>query len=228
MISHRALAMTAALSLALTTTACVTDPVTGQQKLSKAGLGASTGAIGGALLGAIVGGKNKRTEMILGAGIGAIAGGAIGGYMDAQEKKLREQTAGTGIEVKRVGDEITLNLPDGVTFDTDSAILKPQFSPALDKVANVLTQYEKTYIDILGHTDNTGSDAYNMTLSQRRADSVATYLASRGVQRARMGVEGRGESQPIATNDTAAGRQANRRVEIKLRPVTQQDVSEVR
>lgn len=227
MKAKHAYGIAAALSLLLTS-ACVTDPMTGEKKLSKAGIGAGTGAIGGALLGAIVGGKHNRTEMILGAGIGAIAGGAIGGYMDAQEKKLREQTAGTGIEVQRVGDEITLNLPDGVTFDTDSAILKPQFSPALDKVANVLTQYEKTYIDILGHTDNTGSDAYNMTLSQRRADSVATYLASRGVQRARMGVEGRGESQPIATNDTAAGRQANRRVEIKLRPITQQDVSQVR
>ncbi len=216
------------LSFGLTTSACVTDPETGEKKLSKAAIGAGAGAAGGALLGALVGGKKKRTEVIVGAGIGAIAGGAIGVYMDNQEKKLREQTAGTGIEVTRVGDELKLNLPDGVTFDVDSAIVKSNFHPTLDKVANVLAEYNQTYIDVLGHTDATGSDTYNMTLSQRRADSVANYLAGRGVQRARMGTQGMGESQPIATNDTAAGRALNRRVEIRVTPVTEQDVADVK
>ncbi len=227
-VTKKLILAVSALSFGLTTSACVTDPATGEKKLSKTAIGAGAGAAGGALLGVLVGGKKKRTEVIVGAGIGAIAGGAIGAYMDNQEKKLREQTAGSGIEVTRVGDEIKLNLPDGVTFDVDSAIVKANFHPTLDKVANVLAEYNQTYVDVLGHTDSTGSDAYNMTLSQRRADSVANYLAGRGVQRARMGAQGLGETQPIATNDTPAGRALNRRVEIRVTPVTEQDVSDAK
>lgn len=218
-ISTRILASAAALSL-VATSACTTNPETGNKRLSKAGIGALAGAALGTGAGAIVGGKNKRTEMIVGAGIGAIAGTAIGAYMDKQEKELREKTAGTDVEVVRQGDELLLNMPSGITFDTDSYAVKPEFRSTLDKIASTLSSYNQTYIDVYGHTDSTGSDAYNLTLSRNRADSVAGYLSTHGVARARIGTQGFGETQPVASNDTEAGRAANRRVEIKLVPVT--------
>jgi outer membrane protein OmpA-like peptidoglycan-associated protein len=211
----------AAVASLLLTTACVTNPETGKKEISKTALGAALGAGAGAGLGAIIGGKRNRTEVLVGTGIGALAGAAVGAYMDKQEKELREKTAGTGIDVVRKGDEIVLNMPSKVTFDVDSAIVSPQFQPTLNEVARVLSQYEKTFVDVVGHTDSTGSDAYNMTLSQRRADSVATYLSSNGVLRARIATQGMGESQPIANNDSETGRAQNRRVEIKLVPVTE-------
>ena len=173
----------AALAL---TSACVTDPVTGEQRMSKAGIGAIGGALGGYLLGDIVGGRRDRTEKILGAGIGAIAGGAIGSYMDRQEREIRERTAGTDVEVVRQGDDLILSMPSGITFATDSSTIEPQFRPTLDKVADVLDRYNQTYVDVYGHTDSTGSDAYNQSLSERRADAVASYLSMRGVESARL------------------------------------------
>lgn len=217
--SNRILASAAALSL-IATTACATDPVTGQQRLSKAGIGALAGAALGTGAGAIVGGRNKRTEMIVGAGIGAIAGTAIGAYMDKQEKELREKTAGTDVEVVRQGDELLLNMPSGITFDTDSYAIKPEFRSTLDRIAETLSSYNQTYVDVYGHTDSVGSDAYNLTLSKNRAEGVAGYLATHGVARARIGTQGFGESKPVASNDSEAGRQQNRRVEIKLVPVS--------
>lgn len=215
----RIIASAAALSLAATT-ACTTNPETGNKRLSKAGIGALAGAALGTGAGAIVGGKRNRTEMIVGAGIGAIAGTAIGAYMDKQEKELREKTAGTDVQVIRNGDELLLNMPSGITFDTDSYAVKPEFRSTLDKIANTLGSYNQTYVDVYGHTDSTGSDAYNLTLSRNRAESVAGYLSTHGVARARIGTQGFGESQPIASNDSEAGRAQNRRVEIKLVPVT--------
>lgn len=216
----RIIAATAIISMGLAASACVTDPVTGERKISKTAIGAAIGAGVGAGAGAIIGGKRNRTEVLVGTGVGALAGAAIGVYMDKQEKELREKTAGTGIGVVRNGDEITLNMPSKVTFDVDSAIVSPQFRPTLNEVARVLSQYEKTFVDVLGHTDSTGSDTYNMTLSQRRADSVATYLSSNGVLRARMATQGLGEGRPVADNGSENGRSANRRVEIRLVPVT--------
>lgn len=213
-------AVIAAASLPLTA-ACVTNPETGERQVSKTAIGAAIGAAGGAGLGAIIGGKRNRTEVLVGTGVGALAGAAVGAYMDKQEKELREKTAGTGIGVERQGDEILLNMPANVTFDVDSAIVNAQFRPSLNEVARVLSQYEKTFVDVVGHTDSTGSDAYNMTLSQRRADSVATYLSSNGVLRARIATQGMGKTQPVADNATEAGRAQNRRVEIKLVPVTE-------
>ena len=204
----------------LTTTACVTDPQTGERKISKAAIGALAGAAIGTGAGALVGGRHNRTEMIVGAGIGAIAGGAVGGYMDSQERKLREQTAGTGVQVIRNGDELILNMPSGITFDTNSYVIKPEFQSTLNDVAATLASYDKTYIDVYGHTDSTGNDSINIPLSQNRAQSVASYLSARGVNRARIGTQGFGSSQPIASNATPEGRQANRRVEIKIVPVT--------
>ena len=211
----------AALAALVTTSACTTDPETGQRTISKTALGGIGGALGGYLLGDIVGGRNDRTEKLLGAGIGGLAGAGVGAYMDKQERDLRARTAGTDVQVIRQGDDLVLNIPSGITFAYDSATVQPQFQRTLDQVADTLRQYNQTYIDVYGHTDSTGSDSYNQTLSQRRATSVADYLSSHGVQSARIGTRGYGESQPIASNDTDAGRAANRRVEVKIVPITQ-------
>ncbi len=215
------LAVSAALIASVSLAGCVTNPETGNKRVSKAAIGGLGGALGGYLLGDLIGGRNDRTEKILGAGIGAIIGGGVGYYMDQQEKKLREQTAGTGVNVVREGDNLVLDMPAELTFAIDDATVQPAFQNTLDQVAATLTQYEKTYVDVLGHTDSTGSDAYNQGLSERRAQSVANYLGSRGVNPARMATRGYGESQPKASNTTEEGRAANRRVEIRLVPVTQ-------
>ena len=222
-ISHRILGA-AGLAAMLATTACTTDPTTGERRVSKAAIGGIGGALGGYLLGDLVGGRRDRTEKIVGAGIGAIAGAGIGAYMDAQERKLREETAGTGVDVIRDGDNLLLRMPSGITFAYDRADVQPQFQPTLNDVASVLSQYPKTYIDVLGHTDSDGSDAYNQTLSERRAQAVASYLVGRGVQSARIATRGYGETQPIASNATEEGKASNRRVEIKIAPVTENDV----
>ncbi len=209
------------LLASLSLTACVTDPETGEKKISKAAIGGVGGALGGYLLGDLIGGKRDRTEKIVGAGIGAVAGAGVGYYMDEQEKKLKQQTAGTGVDVIRDGDNLILDMPSNVTFGVDSSNIDPQFRTTLDSVASTLSQYEKTYIDVLGHTDSTGSDTYNQGLSERRASSVAGYLDSRGVQSARVATRGYGESQPKASNATEEGRAENRRVEIRLVPITE-------
>ena len=211
----------AALASLTLTAACVTDPVTGERKISKAAIGGLGGAVGGYLLGDLVGGRRDRTEKIVGAGIGALAGAGIGAYMDKQERDLRARTVGTDVQVIRQGDDLVLNMPSGITFGYDSATVQPQFQPTLNQVAQVLADYNQTYIDVYGHTDSTGTDAYNMSLSERRATSVADYLAGRGVQSARLGTRGYGESQPVAANESEDGRAANRRVEIKIVPITQ-------
>ena len=201
--------------------ACVTDPETGNRTISKAAIGGLGGALGGYLLGDLVGGRRDRTEKIVGAGIGAVAGAGVGYYMDEQERKLRQQTAGTGVNVIRDGDNLVLDMPSGITFAVDSSTIQPGFQSTLNQVAQTLTQYEKTYVDVLGHTDSTGSDAYNQALSERRASSVANYLTSRGVQSARLATRGYGESQPKASNVDEMGRAENRRVEIRVVPVTE-------
>ncbi len=203
---------------------CVTNPETGNKTISKAAIGGVAGAVGGYFLGDLVGGKRDRTEKILGAGIGAVAGAGVGYYLDEQQKKLERQTEGTGVDVVREGDSLILNMPSQVTFGVDSSAIQPAFQSTLSEVAGTLKEYEKTYIDVYGHTDSTGSDSYNQGLSERRAGSVASYLTSQGVQSARLATRGFGESQPIATNTTEEGRAANRRVEIRIVPVTEDDV----
>jgi outer membrane protein OmpA-like peptidoglycan-associated protein len=217
--------VTAAFAAALlsTTAACITDPNTGERRISRTAIGAGVGAVGGYLLGDLIGGRRDRTERIVGAGIGALAGGAVGRYMDQQEQELRRRTAGTGVEVERQGDELVLTMPSGITFAYNRYDIQPQFQATLDQVAQTLVAYPQTMIDIYGHTDSTGSDAYNQTLSENRARSVANYLASRGVQQVRMATTGFGETQ-LAVNPerTEADRQANRRVEIRIVPATEQ------
>lgn len=218
------LGLAAVMGSLILTTACVTDPVTGEKRISKAAIGGIGGALGGYLLGDLVGGRNDRTEKILGAGIGGLAGAGIGAYMDKQERDLRARTAGTDVQVIRDGNNLVLNMPSGITFAYNSDEVQPQFRRTLDQVADVLGQYDRTYIDVLGHTDSTGSDAYNQGLSERRANSVAYYLEGRGVKSARVATRGYGETQPVASNDTEAGRAANRRVEIRIVPIAESDL----
>ncbi|MCC8363382.1 OmpA family protein [Lysobacter sp. A6] len=180
-------------------------------------IGAAIGAAAGLLTGDSA--VERRQHALVGIGIGALSGGAIGAYQDKQEAELRRQMAGTGVDVVRQGDNITLNMPSNVTFDFDSSSLKPQFSPVLDDVARTLSQYNQTVVEVAGHTDSVGTDQYNQALSERRANSVAAYLGSHGVLQQRMITVGAGETRPIASNDSEAGRSENRRVEITLVPI---------
>nr|WP_099866651.1 OmpA family protein [Pararhizobium haloflavum] len=199
---------------------CTTDPYTGQRQLSNTAGGAALGAAAGAGLGLLAGGDDRRNALI-GAGVGALAGGAIGGYMDNQEAKLRAQLQGTGVSVTRNGDNIILNMPSNVTFDTDQADVRANFYPTLNSVVLVLREFDQTLVDVYGHTDSDGSDSYNLDLSQRRARSVLSYLTGQGLDPRRFYAQGYGESQPIADNATEQGRAANRRVEIRIVPIQQ-------
>ena len=191
------------------------------QERPKTVTGAGVGAATGAILGNVVAGSGKRTQgALIGAAVGALAGGLLGNYMDEQERALRAQTAGTGIDVQRQGDNILLNLPEGVTFDVGQSVIKPQFYGSLDAVAGTLRQYDQTRIEIAGHTDSTGSAEMNQRLSENRANAVRSHLASRGVASGRMYATGYGKTQPIADNSTADGRARNRRVEIVVIPTS--------
>lgn len=213
----------AALGLSLLAVgACTTtDPYTGQTVRSNTRTGILAGAAGGALLGYLTN-TNKseegRTNALIGAGVGALAGGAVGAYMDRQQAELRRELAGSGVEVERRGDDIVLNMPSDVTFGVDQSDVQSRFYPVLDDIAATLSRYPQTLIDVAGHADSTGADAYNQALSERRASSVASYLVSRGVLQDRLYVVGYGESRPIASNATEQGRAQNRRVEITVRP----------
>lgn len=221
------LGIAALAALSLVTTGCVTDPNTGHKKVSRTAIGAGAGVVGGLLIGGLIGGGTGR---IIGAGIGGVVGGSIGYAKDKQIRELREKTAGTGVDVRASDDgkSILVNLPDGVTFDTDSYALHPEFRPTLDKIAQSLNDYPNSLIDVYGHTDSTGSAAHNQVLSENRAHTVADYLSIRGVNAARIRAQGFGATMPIADNATPEGRQRNRRVEIKIVPITQEQVQQAR
>lgn len=193
--------------------ACATDPYTGESKVSKTAWGTGIGTAAGAGIGALIGGKKGA---LIGAGIGAASGAGVGGYMDLQARRLREELVGTGVQVQKNGDQVRLIMPSNITFDTDSAVFKPVFNKILDSVAKVINEFDKTNVQIVGYTDNTGTVAYNNKLSLQRAQAVANYLRLRNVSTARMMVNGMGPNNPIASNATAAGREQNRRVEITL------------
>lgn len=200
--------------LAATLVGC-TNAQTGQiDNKSKGSLG---GAAAGALVGQLIGQNTKGT--LIGAGIGALAGLGWGAYKDEQEKALRQQLEGSGVIITSTNDAINLNLPGGVTFATDSATINPGFYNPLNAIANVLIQYPETRIQVSGFTDNTGSVAYNRTLSQQRADAVRNYLLRAGVSSQRVAAVGFGPDMPIASNSTAAGRAQNRRVELQILPL---------
>ncbi|MEE9351097.1 MAG: OmpA family protein, partial [Thiotrichaceae bacterium] len=185
---------------------------------------AQTGAIIGGVTGAVIGKSTSNHDTkraVIGGAVGAAAGAAIGAYMDRQEKTLRDSMQGTGIEVERQGDNIILNMPDSITFDTAKSDLKPQFHPVLNSLASTLNQYDQTKIKIAGHTDSRGSLQYNQNLSQQRANSVRNFLAGRGVNNYRIYAHGYGETKPVSDNTTDIGMAKNRRVEITLVPVEQ-------
>ena len=201
-----------------------TDPYSGQTQRSSTatgtGIGAAVGAAAGALSGS--GSTSRRDRALIGAAVGAAAGAGIGAYMDRQEQELRDSMRGTGVDVERRGDDIVLNMPSSVTFGFDSSDLTVQARNALNDVANILTQYTDTRVNIVGHTDSTGSVSYNQQLSERRAEAVGNYLAQSGVMNNRLYMTGSGPHQPVASNATEEGRAQNRRVEITLSPIQEQ------
>lgn len=202
---------TVALSIALS--GCATDPNNTQK-------GAGIGAIAGALLGKATG-DNDKSRYVWGAAVGALAGGAIGRYMDNQEQEFKNELAGTGVQVVREGDNLRLIMPGDITFATSSAAVNSSINPVLRDVAKILNHYPKTVLLIEGHTDNTGSEQYNQQLSERRATSVKNLLIVDGVNVKRLTTIGMGEYQPKVPNTSAANRSENRRVELKIQPVTQ-------
>ncbi|MEM9626314.1 MAG: OmpA family protein [Pseudomonadota bacterium] len=202
---------------------CTTNP-DGTQSVNRTAVGGAIGAVAGGIIGNRLDKKGSRTGgTIAGAVAGAAAGGGIGYLFDKQEREFEEELAreqeANQIEIERVRDDLLkLTLDSEVSFDFDSAAIKPAFAPSLTKLANVLAKYDRNQVTIVGHTDSSGSDAYNQGLSVRRAESVVSELASRGVPNNMMRAEGLGETQPRADNDTEAGRQLNRRVEILIQP----------
>jgi outer membrane protein OmpA-like peptidoglycan-associated protein len=209
------------ISMALV--ACTTiNPYTGDKQVSKATIGAGAGAATGAVVGLITGdgSRERRKHALIGAGVGALAGGAVGYYMDVQEAKLRQKLAGTGVSVTRDGDNIILNMPGNVTFATNSSDINGDFFPVLDSVTIVLDEFDKTLVEVMGHTDSTGAHEYNQALSEKRAGAVSKYFQSRDIQPLRLATHGYGEDYPVASNDNPAGRSQNRRVEIALVPLT--------
>ena len=212
------------IAAALAAAGCqTTDPYTGEQKVNNTSKGAGIGALAGAVLGAATGdnSKERRERALIGAGVGALTGAGVGAYMDRQEAKLRAQLQGTGVSVTRSGNDLILNMPGNITFKTASADLNASFFSVLDSVSLVLKEFDKTIIDVEGHTDSDGSEAYNQQLSLNRANSVGTYLQSHGVNGQRIVTFGAGEARPIASNNTPEGKQQNRRVELRLQPITQ-------
>ena len=219
-MKKRTLIVAGALSLSLALAGCTTNPYTGEREAGKAGIGAGLGAALGAGVGVLSSSKKDRGKgALIGAAAGAALGGGAGYYMDVQETKLRQKMQGTGVSVTREGDNIVLNMPNNVTFDTDASNLKPAGANTLTGVAMVLKEYEKTAVNVIGYTDSSGARAHNMTLSQQRADSVASALITQGVSAARIRTSGAGPDNPIASNSTAEGKAQNRRVEITLSPL---------
>jgi len=214
--AFQVLAVVAGFSLL---TACVTDPYTGERKLSKAVTGAAIGGATGAAIGAATGGdRGKRAG--IGAAAGVLAGGAVGAYMDHQESKLREQLRGTGVSVTRSGDDLILNMPGNITFEVNQAGIRADFYNVLNSVVLVVKEFDKTIIEISGYTDSTGSESYNQELSERRSGSVGTYFIAQAITPGRVVTKGFGERYPIADNDSGPGRERNRRVELRLVPIT--------
>jgi len=191
--------------------------------------GAAIGAAAGALVGYAV--DDGAGGVIAGAAVGALAGGGVGRYMDNQQREmeaaLADEQARHELEIRQLEDEtLKIDIANEVSFDFDSAALKSAFTPTLSKVADVLQRYPNTIIHVVGHTDSVGSESYNQRLSERRAQSVVDYFSSRGVTAGRLYAIGRGETEPRATNETEAGRQLNRRVEIFVKPVVEGQESE--
>lgn len=218
---NQATILLTALCIAIGGSACTTiNPYSGEEQTSNAVKGGAMGAAAGALVGVLSSSKKDRGKgALIGAASGAALGGGIGYYMDVQEAKLRQKMKGTGVSVTRQGDNIILNMPNSVTFDTNSSQVKAAGANTLSGVAMVLKEYEKTRVNVVGHTDSSGGRDLNMRLSQERADSVGSNLITQGVDASRISMSGVGPDQPVASNSTAAGKAQNRRVTITLSPL---------
>ena len=210
----------AATALMAMLAGCTTNPYTGESQAGKAGIYGGIGAATGAVIGAATSSKKDRGKgALIGAAVGGAAGGGYGYYVDTQEAKLRQTLQGTGVQVQRNGDDLKLIMPGNITFGSNSADISSSFHPTLNSLVLVFKEFNKNGVNIVGHTDSTGSQELNQSLSQRRAQSVANYLTANGVPGQRISAYGAGPSQPIASNSTDAGRAQNRRVEINLRPL---------
>jgi len=210
-------------AIVLSASACKTlDAYTREEQVSSATKGALIGAAAGVVVGLISGDDavERRQHALIGAGLGALAGGSIGYYMDRQEARLRAELEGTGVSVTRRGNNITLNMPGNITFATGSSDLSSSFFDVLNSVSKVLTEFDQTVVEVAGHTDSDGSAQYNQGLSERRAQAVAQYFRTQDIIEQRLIPIGQGESRPVADNTTTSGKQANRRVEITMVPVT--------
>lgn len=192
---------------------CTTDPMTGESQMSKGALYGGIGTVGGAVAGALIGGKKGA---LIGGALGGASGAGYGVYSDMQESKLRTKLQNTGVQVMRDGDNIVLVMPGNITFDSGSANMSAGFFETLNSISVVLKEYDKSTIQVVGHTDNTGTFEKNQLLSENRAKSVSQYLVSQGISSERIHNYGLGPRQPVADNGTDAGRQSNRRVEILI------------
>ncbi|WP_428151682.1 OmpA family protein [Brevundimonas sp.] len=205
-------------------TACTTmDPYSSTPQRNNTGTGAIYGALGGAVLGYLTNtsdGEQGRRNALIGAGVGALGGAAVGNYMDRQQRAMEAELSGSGVGVARQGDNLVLRMPSDVTFATNQSNIEPRFDAVLSDVAAVLQEYDRSVVDIVGHTDSSGGDAINQPLSERRALAVADALIGRGVLRERLFVAGQSSRVPVASNATVEGRAQNRRVEILIRPFT--------
>lgn len=199
-----------------------TDPYTGESKTSNTAKDAGIGALAGAVLGAAINHDNRGKGALIGAAVGGAAGGGYGHYQDKQEEKLRQELAGSGVDVQRNGDNIKLIMPGNITFRTGSSEIQADFYDTLNSVASSLKEFPDSNVRITGYTDSTGNEMKNQILSEQRASSVARYLQSQGVTSARVQTSGLGERNPLQSNDTDAGRQANRRVELDVVPLNNQ------
>jgi outer membrane protein OmpA-like peptidoglycan-associated protein len=212
------------IAVVLAVAGCAADgsmPTMGHREM-----GTIIGAAGGAVVGAVAYDKNRTKGALIGAVGGALAGGAIGRYMDDQKRDLEKNLAqeiktGVAKVEKLPNDVVRVTMTNQTAFDFNSTEIKPGFHSTMDKLADVVVRYNKTALTVVGHTDNVGSDSYNQKLSEQRALSVARYLEGKRVHSMRLATSGKGESQPVATNNSESGRQANRRVEIYVEPVTQ-------
>ncbi len=223
-MNTRLLKITTLMAAALMTVAACTsvDPYTGEERTSRASRNAAIGAGVGAVIGALTNtssGKQAAKNALIGAGIGALAGGAVGGYQDRQAERLNQRLAETGVRIRRIGDDIELVMPGDITFATGQASITSNFYPVLDDVALVLNEFDKTIIEVDGHTDTVGSSQFNMNLSQQRSNSVASYLISRGVMAQRLIVRGFGETRLAVPTADGVANPANRRVEIRISPL---------
>jgi len=203
-------------SLLILPAGCAQNP-DGTYEYKRTAIGALAGAAVGAGTGALIGGKKHAGRgALIGGAAGVLVGGAIGNYMDRQAAELKRRLPEAAIE--RQGDKLYVALPAGILFDVNKDVVKPAAKTSLGKAAEVLVKYPDTYITVEGHTDSTGSAEYNQELSERRAMHVRDVLTQDGVPAARLSVKGYGASDPIADNATADGRQANRRVQLEIRP----------